>query len=168
MKLLWAPWRGSYVENLGKESSCFLCDACNSEPSIENLVLVKSKKTFVIMNKSPYNSGHLMVAPFIHTNSLGDLDEETVQDIFYMTKISIKALTELLKPDGFNIGYNIGRSAGAGLETHIHQHIVPRWNGDTNFMPTIFGTKVLSQSLEDLYVRLSPIFHKLLDKSIAS
>ncbi len=164
MKLLWAPWRGSYVENLGKESSCFLCEAAGKEPSFETLVLAKSQKTFVIMNKYPYNSGHLMVVPYIHTSDLDDLDDETVIDIFYMTKISIKALSEILRPDGFNIGYNLGRSAGAGLQTHVHQHIVPRWHGDTNFMPVVFGIKVLSQSLEELYIRLSPVFHKLLDK----
>ena len=168
MKLLWAPWRGSYVENLGKDSGCFLCEAAKKEPSVDNLVLIKSKKAFVIMNKYPYNSGHLMVVPYLHTSSLDEIDEETIKDIFYLTKISIKALTEVLRPDGFNIGYNLGRSAGAGLETHIHQHIVPRWNGDTNFMPVVFGTKVLSQSLEDLYVRLSPVFHNLLDKSSMS
>ncbi len=164
MELLWAPWRGSYVENLGKVEGCFLCEASKDEPSFKNLVLAKSHKTFVIMNKYPYNSGHLMVVPYIHTSSLDDLDEEIVKDLFYMTNISIKALKEVLRPDGFNIGYNLGRSAGAGLETHVHQHIVPRWNGDTNFMPVVFGTKVLSQSLEDLYNRLSPVFHKLLDK----
>jgi len=108
------------------------------------------------------------VVPFTHTSNLDNLDDQTFQDIFFMTKISIKALTEVLRPDGFNIGYNLGRAAGAGLEVHIHQHIVPRWNGDTNFMPVVFGTKVLSQSLEDLYERLSPIFHKLLDKSSMS
>jgi ATP adenylyltransferase len=168
MELLWAPWRGSYVENLGKQSSCFLCEAASAKPSLENLVLAKSQKTFVLMNKYPYNSGHLMVVPFTHTSNLDNLDDQTFQDIFFMTKISIKALTEVLRPDGFNIGYNLGRAAGAGLEVHIHQHIVPRWNGDTNFMPVVFGTKVLSQSLEDLYERLSPIFHKLLDKSSMS
>ena len=116
------------------------------------------------MNKYPYNSGHLMVVPFLHTDKLEDLDTDTIEDIFNMTKISLNALKEVLRPNGFNIGYNLGRSAGAGLETHLHQHIVPRWNGDTNFMPVVFGVKVLSQSLEDLYSRLSLVFHKLLDK----
>lgn len=164
MELLWAPWRGSYVENLGTQSGCFLCEAHKTEPSLENLVIAKSKKTFVIMNKYPYNSGHLMVVPFLHTDKLEDLDTDTIEDIFNMTKISLNALKEVLRPNGFNIGYNLGRSAGAGLETHLHQHIVPRWNGDTNFMPVVFGVKVLSQSLEDLYSRLSLVFHKLLDK----
>lgn len=160
MELLWAPWRGSYVENLGKSEGCFLCEALLKEPSKENLVLKVFDKAFVIMNKYPYNSGHLMVVPKRHISHLKLLTKEESLEIFELTNISLEVLSTVLKPDGFNLGFNLGRASGAGLETHIHEHIVPRWVGDTNFMPTIAKTKVLSQSLEELYDRMKPEFDK--------
>ncbi len=160
MELLWAPWRGSYVENLGKSEGCFLCEALTKNPSKENLVLKVFDKAFVIMNKYPYNSGHLMVVPKRHISHLKLLTKEEALEIFELTNISLEVLSTVLKPDGFNLGFNLGRASGAGLETHIHEHIVPRWVGDTNFMPTIAKTKVLSQSLEELYDRMKPEFDK--------
>jgi len=165
MNLLWAPWRGAYVEKIDQTSGCFLCDA-GAQPEErlrDHLVLYRGKKAFVIFNKYPYNAGHLMVAPIEHIGNFCLLDQETVLEIHRLTVVSIKALEEVIKPHGFNLGYNLGRSAGAGLESHIHLHIVPRWNGDTNFMPTVAQTKVISQDLWELYDRIKPTFERLIN-----
>lgn len=165
MKLLWAPWRSTYVEKIDQTSGCFLCDAVSQpeEKLRDRLVLYRGKKAFVIFNKYPYNAGHLMVAPIEHIGNFYLLDQETVLEIHRLTVVSIKALEEVIKPHGFNLGYNLGRSAGAGLESHIHLHIVPRWNGDTNFMPTVAQTKVISQDLWELYDRIKPTFERLIN-----
>ncbi len=165
MNLLWAPWRGSYVEKVDQISECFLCKAVSQteEKLRDCLVLYRGKNAFVIFNKYPYNAGHLMVAPIRHIGDFCLLDQETVLEIHRLTVVSIKALEEVIKPHGFNLGYNLGRPAGAGLESHIHLHIVPRWNGDTNFMPTVAQTKVISQDLWELYDRLKPSFERLVN-----
>jgi len=154
------------VENIDQGSGCFLCDAVRSpkEEWREKLVLHVGKKAFVIFNKYPYNAGHLMVAPIEHVGNYLALDEETVLEIHKLTQACIRALQETIKPHGFNLGYNLGRAAGAGLEDHIHFHIVPRWNGDTNFMPTLSNTKVISQDLYELYDRLKPVFERCYSK----
>ncbi len=164
MDILWAPWRSSYVENVDKIEGCFLCEAIKQDTSRwkEVLVLCSSKRSFVVMNKYPYNTGHLMIVPIEHVADFEKLDEETLTDMNRLLKISLKVLSEVLKPHGFNVGYNLGRTAGAGLETHIHMHVVPRWNGDTNFMPVIAKTKVISQDLGTTYDRLKPVFDKYL------
>jgi ATP adenylyltransferase len=165
MKLLWAPWRSTYVERIDQTSGCFLCDAVYQpeERLRDHLVLYRGKRAFVIFNKYPYNAGHLMVAPTEHIRNFCLLDQETVLEIHRLTVVSIKALEEVIKPHGFNLGYNLGRSAGAGLESHLHLHIVPRWNGDTNFMPTVAQTKVISQDLWELYDRIKPTFERLVN-----
>lgn len=165
MNLLWAPWRGAYVEKIDQTFGCFLCDAVSQpeEKLRDHLVLYRGKKAFVIFNKYPYNAGHLMVALIEHIGNFCLLDQETVLEIHRLTVVSIKALEEVIKPHGFNLGYNLGRSAGAGLESHIHLHIVPRWNGDTNFMPTVAQTKVISQDLWELYDRIKPTFERLIN-----
>jgi len=165
MKLLWAPWRSSYVEKVDQFSECFLCQAASQpeEKLRDHLVLYRGKRAFVIFNKYPYNAGHLMVAPIEHIGDFSLLDEETVLEIHRLTVACLKALEITIKPQGFNLGYNLGRPAGAGLESHLHLHIVPRWNGDTNFMPTIAKTKVISQDLWDLYDRIKPIFERLIN-----
>ncbi|MEN3033650.1 MAG: HIT domain-containing protein [Aquificaceae bacterium] len=167
MKYLFAPWRSSYVESVGKSSGCFLCDAINApiQEDRKNLVLLRAKRSFVIFNLYPYNAGHLMIVPNEHIGQYELIDEETALEMHRLLKISIKALSMCLSPHGFNVGYNIGRSAGAGLDSHIHMHCVPRWNGDTNFMTSIGKTKVISQSLEELYDRLKPIFDSLWNDS---
>ena len=163
MDILWAPWRSHYVENVDNIEGCFLCHAV-SQPEDrwkEFLVLCKSSKSFIILNKYPYNSGHLMIVPLKHTGNYEELDEETVLDMDRLLKLSLKALRDVYKPHGYNIGYNIGRPAGAGLESHIHMHVVPRWNGDTNFMPVVANTKVISQDLSTTYDRLYEAIRKL-------
>ncbi len=164
MDILWAPWRSHYVENVDNIEGCFLCNAVGQPESRwrEFLVLHKSSKSFIILNKYPYNSGHLMIVPLKHTGQYEELDRETVLDMDRMLRLSLKALREVFKPHGFNIGYNLGRPAGAGLESHIHMHVVPRWNGDTNFMPVIAKTKVISQDLSETYDRLKGALDRLL------
>jgi ATP adenylyltransferase len=153
------------VENIDRIGNCFLCDAVSQPKDIwrDFLVLYVGERAFVIFNKYPYNAGHLMVSPIAHTGDFTSLDDETLLEINRLTKVCIKALQVCIKPHGFNLGYNLGRSAGAGLEDHIHLHIVPRWNGDTNFMPVLSETKVISQDLYELYDRLKPIFYGLID-----
>ncbi len=162
MDILWAPWRSNYVENVDRIEGCFLCQAvADREKLRENLVLEVSERSFVILNKYPYNSGHLMVVPLKHTGDYKELDQETIVDMDLMLRRSLDALSLAFRPHGFNIGINIGRVAGAGLETHIHLHIVPRWNGDTNFMPVVGETKVISQSLMDTYDRLKEAMERI-------
>lgn len=163
--MLWAPWRTNYVENISQITECFLCEAVKQprEKWREFLLLYKGQKAFVIFNKYPYNAGHLMVAPIEHTGDMLSLDDLTALEIHKLTKACIKALRVCLKPHGFNLGYNLGRSAGAGLEDHLHLHVVPRWNGDTNFMPVLSETKVISQDLYELYDRIKPIFESVVN-----
>jgi ATP adenylyltransferase len=161
METLWAPWRMSYMKKLNNPSKDGACVFCvkNTETSDEaNLVLYKGKKTFVVMNLYPYNNGHLLVIPCSHTAAFETLDQECWLEVWHLLALCKKVLGEALKPDGFNIGMNLGRSAGAGIEDHLHWHIVPRWNGDTNFLPVLGNTKVMSQSLEDCYAMLRPYF----------
>jgi ATP adenylyltransferase len=151
MKKLWAPWRAAYLRPRAGQSSekkCIFC-AAMAAPG-KKMVIAVNKKAFSVLNKYPYNNGHIMAAPRRHISDIGSLTEEEVFFLFSMLKESRALLSERLKPDGFNIGINEGRAAGAGVPGHLHIHIVPRWNGDTNFMPVTGGIKVISQSLEEL------------------
>ena len=153
MDIMWAPWRMRYVkyEALKRERGCFLCKALTSEKPEERLVVYRGEDGLVVMNLYPYNTGHLLVAPIRHVPSLEDLSDEEIESLFKLVKRSLSLLRRALKPDGFNVGVNIGRVAGAGLEDHVHVHIVPRWSGDTNFMPVIADTKVIPEALRDTY-----------------
>ncbi|MCX6640390.1 MAG: HIT domain-containing protein [bacterium] len=157
---LWAPWRMKYIESAakGEESGCFLCDNQKMEDSADNLIIHRGTLCFVIMNLYPYNNGHLMVATYRHVGELLEITPEEMAEIAELTKLSIVALRETMNPHGLNIGMNLGRVAGAGVEDHLHLHIVPRWNGDTNFMPVVAGIKVISESLEESYRRLRAAF----------
>ncbi|MCX7759950.1 MAG: HIT domain-containing protein [Hydrogenothermaceae bacterium] len=154
MERLYSPWRSQYIDGLEKSEGCFLCKAFEERDDEKNLVLYRGKNVFVILNLYPYNAGHLMVCPNQHIGDFTQLDGETLCEISLITQKMVKLLKIVLKPDGFNIGYNLGRSAGAGLETHIHNHIVPRWNGDTNFMPVLGETRVISYDLKETYLKL--------------
>jgi len=157
--IIWAPWRIGYIVKI-KKKGCFLCYSYKSRDDDKNFVVYRGKFSFVVMNIFPYNNGHLMVAPIRHLKNITSLTEEEDREIMELIKKSVKVLKKLLKPDGFNIGLNLGKMAGAGLENHIHFHIVPRWNGDTNFMPVISNTKVIPQSLSELYLKLTEEFKK--------
>ncbi len=165
MKKLFSPWRSQYIEEYDKQEGCFLCNAYNSKDDEKNLVLYRGKNAFIIMNLYPYNAGHLMVCPNEHIGEFTEIDTETLHEISDLTQFAIKALKISLKPDGFNLGYNLGRVAGAGLESHIHNHIVPRWNGDTNFMPVIGEVKVISQDLKDIYFKIKEAMNKILEEN---
>lgn len=154
MERLWAPWRMKYIRELiplKKPQKCIFCEAIKSEKKREKLVLVKGKYAFIMLNLFPYNSGHLMVAPIRHVPSIELLSEEESLDLWKLTQLSVILLRKAIKPDGFNIGINIGRIAGAGVEDHVHIHVVPRWCGDTNFMPVISNTKVIPEAIYDTY-----------------
>ncbi len=147
-----------YIRQLGKEEGCIFCKKPKGKKDAKNLILLRGKTAFVLMNLFPYNSGHLMIAPYRHIGRFEDLTKVEGLELFQLTSLSLKVLKEKLNPDGFNIGMNLGRTAGAGYEDHIHVHIVPRWNGDTNFMPVIADTKVIPEFLEETYKLLKPGF----------
>lgn len=156
---MYSPWRSKYINSFTDAVSgeCILCKAPSEYDDEKNLILQRGKFSYIIMNLYPYNSGHLMVVPYRHIGNLTDLTNEEFLDIFGLLRISTNALTKIMKPDGFNVGSNIGRSAGAGIDEHIHFHIVPRWNGDTNFMPVLSDTKLISEDIVETYKRLRDV-----------
>jgi ATP adenylyltransferase len=153
MEKLWAPWRMAYVE-IAKPQGCIFCDKPREERDDENLILQRGKTAFVIMNAFPYNNGHLMVAPYRHTAELESLSAEERDELMALAQESLRLLQAAFGPDGYNLGMNLGRVAGAGIADHLHLHLVPRWDGDTNFMPVIADTKVLPDSLQSSYRKL--------------
>ena len=157
MKNLWAPWRKEFILSK-KEENCFFCEAIKDNQDRKNLVLYRGKECFCILNKYPYNNGHLMIAPKMHKDDLSKLNDSEMLELLTLSRDVKNILAKKLKPEGFNLGINFGKVAGAGVEDHIHVHLVPRWTGDTNFMPVIAETKVISQSLDDLYLELKECF----------
>ena len=153
MENIWAPWRDKFIY-IRKHKKCIFCIENSARQDKLNLILERSEYSFSMMNKFPYNNGHLMVAPYRHVRELYALKDAEITDIMKLTAKTTKILKNCLMPHGFNIGINIGKVSGAGFPGHIHIHIVPRWQGDTNFMPVTGGTKVISESIEKLYGRL--------------
>ncbi len=153
MEQLWAPWRIQYVTR-PKETVCILCQKSKENKDETNFILHRSQNNFIILNAFPYNPGHLMIAPYRHIANLQDLSDAEITDHFNLVKKSLALLKEILNPDGFNIGLNIGKVAGAGIEEHLHTHIVPRWQGDVNFMPVLSNTRVISEGLAATYKKL--------------
>ena len=151
MENLWAPWRIAYIQEHPKDNGCFLCNAFLDNQDEKHLIVARGKECFCILNKYPYNSGHLMITPNKHKPDISDLADHEMLEIMKLARDMKELLAIMMKPDGFNLGVNLGKPAGAGLVGHFHLHIVPRWNGDTNFMPVIAEAKVIPQSLEDLY-----------------
>lgn len=151
MKNLWSPWRSKYIESFSDnnvKSGCIFCEMISLDPNLDdNLVVEQSDLSFTVMNLYPYNNGHLMVVPKRHLSKLSDLNESELLECMLKLQKLERALSSILQPDGFNLGVNLGRVSGAGIEDHIHFHIVPRWNGDTNFMPVLGEVKVISQDL---------------------
>jgi ATP adenylyltransferase len=162
MQYLWAPWRMVYIKNCidKKSKGCIFCTKPKQKKDKENLILYRGNKAFVMCNAFPYNNGHLMVIPYKHTSKIDELDKECLLEIWELVSLCCSVLKKYFSPDGFNIGINLGRTAGAGIDNHVHIHIVPRWNGDTNFMPVIGKTKVISQSLTDTYESLIKGFNR--------
>ena len=157
MNRMWSPWRMEYILQEKKEG-CVFCDTIHQDEDSDNLILVRGEHSFIIMNRYPYNNGHLMVAPYAHVNLPTLLRPEALYEMAQMVNICIEVLKESMMPDGFNVGMNLGASAGAGIKDHIHTHIVPRWTGDTNFMPVISDTRVIVEGLMECYTKLRPLF----------
>jgi len=155
---LWAPWRINYIQGLAENKGCFICrNLQKPQQDDENLVLWRTAKSIVVLNRFPYNNGHLLIAPARHIPDLEQADDEELLEMTKLVRDAQKALSLAIKPHGFNVGMNFGRCAGAGLPEHLHIHIVPRWDGDTNFMSVCSDTKVISQSLSELLNLLKQI-----------
>ncbi|HAV23630.1 MAG: HIT family hydrolase [Ignavibacteria bacterium GWA2_55_11] len=157
MNRLFSPWRSEYISSFRletKDGSCLFCSVAKSKKDAENLVVYRGKTCFAIMNLYPYNSGHMMVVPYRHTSNLSDLSAKENAEALSLTAKMIGIIQEVMKPQGFNMGANLGRAAGAGIDQHLHFHLVPRWNGDTNFMPTLADTKLVSEDIGRTYKKL--------------
>jgi ATP adenylyltransferase len=157
---IWAPWRLAYVKDASKdiEEECIFCAKPAQDDDVANLIVHRGEHSFVILNLFPYTNGHLMVAPYAHVGRLQDLPVETTAEMMALAQRAMGRLEEVYDPHGYNVGFNQGRVAGAGVEHHIHLHVVPRWGGDTNFMPVIADTRVMPQTLEQSYEALRGSF----------
>ncbi len=153
MKTLWAPWRIEYITG-EKDNGCIFCNKPKEGNDKENPILFKGETSFIIMNRYPYSNGHLMAVPYRHTNNMSELNGDERLELMNLTTKCIEIL-DIMNPDGFNVGMNLGTAGGAGIDDHLHFHIVPRWNGDTNFMPLIGDVKVMPEYLKDTYKTLS-------------
>jgi ATP adenylyltransferase len=152
MDQLWAPWRLSHITTAPpKPDACFICAGLAADRDRDNLIALRTAKSVVVLNRFPYNNGHLLIAPRAHKGRLDDLEQDELLEIMDTLRRMTRLLEDLMKPDGFNVGLNLGRAAGAGLPGHLHWHVVPRWDGDTNFMPVFADVKVMSLSLDKLW-----------------
>ncbi len=156
MERLWSPWRSQYVTGATSDDGCVFCVALEANDDEKTGVLHRGERTFVILNAYPYNSGHVMIAPNRHVGGLSALDPAERHELMDTTEAAVRALTDAMSPHGFNVGMNLGEVAGAGVPGHLHVHVVPRWGGDTNFMPVTGETKVLPESLADTAAKLRP------------
>jgi ATP adenylyltransferase len=151
---LWAPWRLEYIARADEEEGCFFCRAAAARDE-EGMVVHRGEKAFVLLNKFPYSSGHVMVAPYRHIGDFGELENDEALDIHRLAGQALGALAAVYEPQGYNLGWNLGRIAGAGVLDHVHEHVVPRWAGDTNFMPVLADVKVLPEHLAETRNRLA-------------
>jgi ATP adenylyltransferase len=154
LRQLWAPWRLEYIQGADEQEACVFCRALERADE-DGLVVHRGERAFVLLNKFPYASGHLMVAPMRHEGEFGELDAEEALEIHRLASVGLGALAETMHPQGFNLGWNLGRIAGAGVLDHVHLHVVPRWAGDTNFMPVLGDVKVLPEALADTRRKLA-------------
>lgn len=154
MERLWTPWRMEYIKDAGREQGCIFCDLASATDDEASLVLARGRLAYVVLNKYPYNTGHLMIVPYRHVGEWEALDAGEHAEIAALTARSIQALKASSAPHGFNIGVNQGRVAGAGIVDHVHMHVVPRWGGDTNFTVTVGGVKVIPEALDETYAKL--------------
>jgi ATP adenylyltransferase len=161
MERLWSPWRSRYVATADENEGCFLCRALEAEDDEGSGILHRAARAFVILNAFPYNSGHMMVAPARHVGEPWDLSPEESHELIDVTFTAVSVARAALEPHGFNVGMNLGRVAGAGVPGHLHVHVVPRWGGDTNFMPVVGETKVMPELLAETAAKLRPGFERL-------
>lgn len=155
MEIIYTPWRYEYVSSVDKTEGCIFCDRIAEDRDRENLVVHRGERCFIILNRYPYTSGHLMIAPYEHAGSIEDLETATLTEMMTLARRSMKALRRTFDPEGFNIGVNIARIAGAGITGHVHMHVVPRWAGDNNFMAVTADTRVLPRTLDEVWLALS-------------
>lgn len=164
MEIKWTPWRSTYIkgEDERERPACALCHAHQADDDERLLVLARGEHVFVMMNLYPYNPGHLMVVPYAHTADFAGLAPAASAELIHLAQRSIAVLTDEMYPKGFNMGMNLGEAAGAGIAEHLHLHVVPRWGGDTNFMPLIGGVKLVPEAIDDTYAALRPRFDALI------
>ena len=163
MERLWTPWRMEYI--LSKKSGqCIFCDMLEAGDDRSCYILHRGQRAFVVLNRYPYNNGHLMVVPYEHVASLEDLDEKTLSELMQLVNKGMAALRETMNPHGFNIGANLGKAAGAGVDDHVHIHVVPRWEGDTNFMTILAGIRMVPEMLDQTCSRLGAAFEESSDE----
>ena len=160
MNKLWAPWRMDYIQTKN-DDGCIFCEKSLSSNDQENLILYRGAEVFALMNLYPYSNGHIMIAPYLHTADTNQLNSVGNQEIMWLANKSMNILKKLMNTDGFNFGANLGKAGGAGIEEHLHYHIVPRWSGDNNFMPVINNTRVIVEALNDSWSKLKPQFDLL-------
>jgi ATP adenylyltransferase len=158
MDYLWSPWRYRYVSHEVPEQGCIFCAKVQQSADERNLVLFRGVNNFVLLNLYPYTSGHLMIAPYAHIGELSLADDATWMELASLTRKAEQALRLAYRPEGINLGMNLGKSAGAGIADHLHMHVLPRWHADSNFITTIGETRVLPEALEDTYRKLKPLF----------
>ena len=161
MDTLWAPWRMPYIQDTEPVPGCLFCHHAREDDDERNLIVYRGELGFVMMNLYPYNSGHVMVVPYQHSGDFAELHPEVASAIMTLSQLTVRALTQALHPHGFNLGINQGTVAGAGIADHIHLHAVPRWNGDTNFMPVLADAKVMPELLSATAAKLRPVFEQL-------
>jgi ATP adenylyltransferase len=154
LEIIWTPWRYEYVNSVDERDGCIFCEKSKEETDRENLVVYRGRHCFAILNLFPYTTGHIMIAPYKHTGTIEKLDPETLTEMMVVAQNSLSAIRDAFGPEGFNLGINISRVAGAGIRDHVHLHLVPRWAGDNNFMAVIADTRVLPRTLDDVWLAL--------------
>jgi ATP adenylyltransferase len=160
MDYLWTPWRSTYMKEKKDKTRCIFCEAAASAEDARNLVVFRGQFCFVILNRYPYTSGHLMVAPYRHVSRLTAVDDATTAEMMQLVRRAETVLQEVYSPDGLNLGMNLGEAAGAGIEQHIHMHVLPRWKGDANFMTSVGDTRIIPEALEDTYRKVREAWTK--------
>ena len=158
MDRLWNPWRYQYVSKENRPDGCIFCALPREDRDEENLIVYRGQSNYIILNRYPYTTGHLMVVPYHHTNSLQGIDEATAMELFSLVRTAECKLRSIYRPNGMNLGMNLGEAAGAGIAEHIHMHVLPRWIGDSNFMTVIGETRILPEDLSETYRRLKAVF----------
>ena len=160
MDYLWTPWRYQYIKSADDDPGCVLCRALDAGDDAETFILYRARRNFVILNRYPYTNGHLMIAPLEHGGDLAQVPPETLAEMMHLSQTAKRALEEIYHPDGYNLGMNLGRAAGAGVADHVHLHILPRWVGDTPFMTVTAESRTLPEDLPTTYKNLKPFFPK--------
>jgi len=158
MKRIWSPWRMKYIQNSKSTDVCPFCAALGSSEPADHYLLHKGEKVFVILNRYPYTTGHLLILPLKHEENMSGLDPETRSELMEMINYALEVLGQIYHPEGFNVGMNMGEAAGAGIPKHLHWHIVPRWLGDTNYMTAVGEVRVLPETLEDTFQKISAVW----------